>query len=186
MRTISMRHLSFFKSFLTIFVFRRSSKTFKIHYKNEVILNIRILHSLDTMIWKGIENSSRDSAKNIEFLTQNEAQNASEREPLPDTVFGEHFGTILAPFGVHFCTHSAPKAIKIVPKSPLKRALDFHYFFKKPLEKLHPPWAVGGPGVVPHLVKAMVFDAIDVFASTGSQILKILILSATLPRDKSL
>ena len=90
------------------------------------IMNIRILHSLDTMIWKGIRKSSRDSAKITENLTQNEAQNASEREPLPDTVFGEHFGTILAPFGLHFGTHFAPKAIKIAPKSPLKRALDFH------------------------------------------------------------
>ena len=67
-----------------------------------------------------MENSSRDSSKNNENLTQNEAQNASEREPLSDTVFG------LAPFGFHFGTHFAPKAIKIVPKSPLKRALDFH------------------------------------------------------------
>ena len=46
--------------------------------------------------------------------------------------------------------------------------------------------AVGGPGIVPHLVKSMVFDEIDVFASTGSHILKILILRATLPREKSL
>ena len=73
-----------------------------------------------------MENASRGSSKINENLTQNEAQNASEREPLPDTVFGEHFGTILAPFGVHFGTHFAPEAIKITPKSPLKRALDFH------------------------------------------------------------
>ena len=45
---------------------------------------------------------------------------------------------------------------------------------------------LGGPGIVLHLVKAMVFDEIDVFASTGSQILKIPILRATLPREKSL
>ena len=45
-------------------------------------------------------SAERDSlaaklAKINENLTQNEAQNASEREPFADTVFGEHFGTIL-------------------------------------------------------------------------------------------
>ena len=109
-----------------MFGLRRYGELLKLYCKNGVILNIRILHSLDTMIWKGIENSSRDSAKIIENLTQNEAQNASEREPLPDTVFGEHFGTILAPFGVDFGTHFAPKAIKIAPKSPLEKALDVY------------------------------------------------------------
>ena len=46
--------------------------------------------------------------------------------------------------------------------------------------------ARGGSRDVPHLVKARVFDEIDVLASTGSKILKMLILRATLPREKSL
>ena len=70
---------SFFKYFLMIFWLRRYSKILKIYWKTGVILNIRILHSLDTMIWKGIENSSRDSAKINENLSQNETQNAFER-----------------------------------------------------------------------------------------------------------
>ena len=48
-------------------------------------------------------------------------------------LFWDQFGSILNHFGTHF----APKAIKIVPKSLLKRALDFHYVLEKPPEKLH-------------------------------------------------
>ena len=45
---------------------------------------------------------------------------------------------------------------------------------------------LGDVPVVLPLVKAMVFDETNVFASTRSEILKVLILRATLPRDKSL
>ena len=118
-------------------------------------------------------------------MTQNEAQNASEREPLPDTVFADQLVSILGPFGVHFGTHFAPEAIKIAPKSPLEKSIEFSLIFEE-IPRKPGRGGRGGPGIVPHLVKAMVFDEIGVLASTGSQILKILILRATLPREKSL
>ena len=63
-------------------------------------MNIRIFHLQGATVKNSIEKSSNSSKVNGN-LTENEAQNASESEPLSDTVFGERFGPILATFWLH-------------------------------------------------------------------------------------
>ena len=77
----------------------------------------------------------------------------SNAEVLTDAVFD----ILLLPFGFHFGPHFAPKAITKRPQESLKKqwiSIDFQV----PPPANVPGWSGGGPGVVPHLVKAAIIE----------------------------
>ena len=133
---------------------------------------------------KASKNHSKTVPTSMQIGSKMEPRTHPNENPSP-TPSSE---SILGPFWLHlgsiFEPISLPKPSKSFPRALWKEHWIFIKIWRSPQKNYK--GARGGCRGVPPLVKAMVFDEIDVFASTGSKILKILILRATLPREKSL
>ena len=133
---------------------------------------------------KALKNHPETVQKSMKIQPKMESRTHPNENPSPRpssesilAPFCPHLGSILAPI-------SLPKPSKSLPRALWKKHLMFIKFWRSPPGNV--PGCPGGSRGVPHLVKARVFDEISVLASTGSKILKMLILRATLPREKSL
>ena len=104
-----------------IFGLRRYSKIFRIHYQNEVILNIRIFHSQGATIKNSIENSFQNSSKISGNLSP---ERFRIRHPLRHSLrraFWVNFGFILGPLW----THSGPEIVQNGFRRASESSLDF-------------------------------------------------------------